>query len=71
MLLSILGRSQPVSFLKFFYEVTLIVYADFDDNLLVGQERRLQQLARLFDPKFFEIADRRHACFCLEQMLKT
>jgi hypothetical protein len=71
MSLSILARTQTVSLLEIFDEVALVVHSDFDDDLLIRQKRRLQQLARLFDPKFFEITDRRHSCFSLEQMLEA
>ena len=71
MLLSILARHQTVSLLKILYEVAFVVHADLDDDLLIGEERRLQQFARLFDSEFLEIADRRHACFRLKQMLQA
>ena len=71
MLLSILARHQTVSLLKILNEVTLVVHADLDDDLLISEERRLQKFARLFDPEFLEIADRGHACFRFEQMLQT
>ena len=51
--------------------MALVVHADFDDNLLISQERCLQKFARAFDPKFLEIDDRRHACFCLKQVLQA
>ena len=71
MLLSILARHQTVSLLKILCEVALVVHAHLDDDLLISEERRLQKFARLFDPQFLEIADRRHACFRFEQMLQT
>lgn len=71
MLLSILARHQTVSLLKILCEVAFVVHADFDNDLLVSEERRLQKFARLFDPEFLKIADRRHACFRLKQMLQA
>ena len=71
MTLSILTRLQTISFLKIFYEVTLVVQPNLNDDLLISQKRRLQKFACPFDPKFFEIADRRHTCFRLEQMFQA
>lgn len=41
MLLSVLARLQTVSLLKILYEVALVVHADFNDDLLISQERCL------------------------------
>lgn len=71
MLLSILARLHTIRLLKIFYEMALIVQANLDEDLLISQERRLQKFARSFDPKFLEIADRRHACFRLEEMFQA
>ena len=69
--LSILARYQTVSLLKIFYEVALVVNADFDDDLLIGQERCLKKFASPFDPQFLEIADGRHACLRLKEVLEA